>query len=69
VGLQAVDSLNGFTYIMSNFQHPGDWEKGLHDKVKEAVGPLIDADYKGRGAVAVDYIEGIPELGPVTMTA
>ena len=24
-GLQAVDDINGFTYIMSNFQHPGDW--------------------------------------------
>ena len=29
-GLQAVDDLNGWIYIMSNFQHPGDWEKGLH---------------------------------------
>jgi secreted PhoX family phosphatase len=24
-GLQVVENLNGFPYIMSNFQHPGDW--------------------------------------------
>ena len=26
-GLHAVDELNGWTYIMSNFQHAGDWIK------------------------------------------
>src|SRR3546814_20698266 len=25
-GLQAADDINGFTYIMSNFQHAADWE-------------------------------------------
>ena len=24
-GLHAVDEINGWTYIMSNFQHAGDW--------------------------------------------
>jgi hypothetical protein len=33
-GLHAVDKINGWTYIMSNFQHPGDWESPLHDVVK-----------------------------------
>ncbi len=59
-GLQAVDDLNGFAYVMSNFQHPGDWEKGLHDKVKDALAPLIDARYRRRRAAAVGYIEGLP---------
>ena len=63
-GLQAVDDLNGFAYVMSNYQHPGDWEKGLHDKVKDTLQPLIDARYRGRRSAAVGYIEGMPELGP-----
>ena len=25
-GLQGVDDVNGWMYVMSNFQHPGDWE-------------------------------------------
>ena len=58
-GLQAVDDLNGFTYIMSNFQHPGDWEK-LHDKVKDSLAPLIDKQYRNRRSAAVGYIYGLP---------
>lgn len=61
-GLQAVDDLNGFAYIMSNFQHAGDWEKGLHDKVKDALAPLIDKQYRNRRAAAVGYIAGVPPL-------
>jgi secreted PhoX family phosphatase len=38
-GLHAVDDINGWTYIMSNFQHVGDWENGLHDKVKSTLDP------------------------------
>lgn len=60
-GLQAVDDLNGFAYIMSNFQHPGDWEKGLHDKVKEALTPLMDQQYRHRRSSAVGYIQGLPQ--------
>ena len=59
-GLQAVDDLNGFAYIMSNFQHPGDWEKGLHDKVKDSLAPLIDRQYRNRRSAAVGYIHGLP---------
>jgi uncharacterized protein len=58
-GLQAVDDLNGFAYIMSNFQHPGDWEK-LHDKVKDSLAPLIDKQYRNRRSAAVGYIHGLP---------
>jgi len=60
-GLQAVDDINGFSYIMSNFQHPGDWEKGLHDKVKEALAPLVDEKYRSRRSAAVGYIQGLPQ--------
>lgn len=63
-GLQVADDVNGFTYIMSNFQHPGDWHPGLHDRIKAAVAPHIDARYRDRRAAAVGYIHGVPTVGP-----
>ncbi|TQX86743.1 MULTISPECIES: PhoX family protein [Rhizobium] len=54
-GLHAVDELNGWTYVMSNFQHPGDWEK-LHAKVKDSLDPLVRANYKDRFGAAVGYL-------------
>ena len=61
-GLHAVDELNGWTYIMSNFQHPGDWSSPLHDKVKDTLDPYIRANYKDRNGAAVGYLTGIPKL-------
>ena len=60
-GLHAVDDVNGFSYITSNFQHPGDWEAGLHDVVKPTLDPLVRANYNNRFSAAVGYItiEGI----------
>jgi len=55
-GLQAVDSINGWTYIMSNFQHPGDWESPLHDVVKPTLDPMIRANYNDRFGAAVGYV-------------
>ena len=56
--------INGFTYIMSNFQHAGDWESPLHDVVKPTLDPLIvRANYRNRYGAAVGYISGLPELG------
>ena len=55
-GLHAVDDINGFSYIMSNFQHPGDWEKGLHDVVKDVLQPFEDDNYNGRFSAAVGYL-------------
>jgi len=59
-GLHAVDDFNGWTYIMSNFQHPGDWEKGLHDKVQATLDPLVRANYKDRFGAAVGYLTAVP---------
>ncbi|UBM09400.1 PhoX family protein [Cupriavidus metallidurans] len=59
-GLHAVDEINGWTYIMSNFQHPGDWEAGLHDKVKAQLDPLVRANYKDRFGAAVGYLTATP---------
>jgi len=55
-GLQAVDEINGWTYIMSNFQHPGDWESPLHDVVKPTLDPLVRANYNDRFGAAVGYL-------------
>lgn len=55
-GLHAVDELNGWTYIMSNFQHPGDWLKPLHGKVQATLDPLVRANYKDRFGGGVGYL-------------
>ena len=56
-GLHAVDDINGWTYIMSNFQHPGDWG-GIHAGVKTTLEPLIRANYKDKFGAAVGYLTG-----------
>ncbi|TWI61110.1 hypothetical protein IP91_04697 [Pseudoduganella lurida] len=71
-GLHAVDDINGFAYIMSNFQHPGDWEVtrdaagnitgGLHKNVVATLDPLIRANYRDRYGAAVGYLTGMPTL-------
>ncbi len=58
-GLHAVDELNGWTYIMSNFQHAGDWLP-IHANVKAALDPLINANYKGKFGAAVGYLTATP---------
>ncbi|WP_293778855.1 alkaline phosphatase PhoX [uncultured Oxalicibacterium sp.] len=59
-GLHAVDSINGWTYIMSNFQHPGDWSDKLHGKVKAQLDPLIKANYGDRFSAAIGYLTAEP---------
>lgn len=61
-GLHAVDSLNGFTYVMCNFQHPGDWESPLHDIVRPRLDALVRANYRDRYGAAVGYLAGMPVL-------
>jgi secreted PhoX family phosphatase len=56
-GLHAVDELNGWTYIMSNFQHPGDWGS-IHNVVKSTLDPLVKANYKDKFGAAVGYLTG-----------
>ncbi|MEG0920193.1 MAG: DUF839 domain-containing protein [Comamonas sp.] len=59
-GLHAVDEINGWTYIMSNFQHAGDWGS-IHSVVKEQLDPLIKANYKNKFGAAVGYLTGAPQ--------
>lgn len=58
-GLHAVDELNGWTYIMSNFQHAGDWGS-IHNVVKATLDPLVKANYKDKFGAAVGYLTGEP---------
>ncbi len=58
-GLHAVDEINGWTYVMSNFQHAGDWG-GIHAKVKDTLQPLLDANYRNRFGAAVGYLTASP---------
>ncbi|MFO1421321.1 MAG: DUF839 domain-containing protein [Candidatus Competibacteraceae bacterium] len=56
-GLQAVENLNGFAYIMSNYQHPGDFSSNIDPALKARLEPLIN---KQKGEVG--YIGGLPRL-------
>ena len=58
-GLHAVDELHGWTYIMSNFQHAGDWT-AIHKHVKETLDPLIKANYKDKFGACVGYLTATP---------
>ena len=58
-GLHAVDEINGWTYIMSNFQHAGDWG-AIHSVVKDTLDPMIKANYKNKNGAAVGYLTGTP---------
>ena len=58
-GLHAVDELNGWTYIMSNFQHAGDW-LSIHNNIKSTLDPLVKANYKDKFGAAVGYLTAEP---------
>ena len=61
-GLQAVDNLNGFAYVMSNFQHPGDYIGSMDTTLKSNVDPLIDAMWANKKKAGIGYISGIPAV-------
>jgi secreted PhoX family phosphatase len=60
-GLQAVDNLNGFAYIMSNVQHPGGEDDLSYYKSKIPDFDAFRAGIDQRGTVG--YIGGLPALG------
>lgn len=55
-GLQAADDINGFTYVMSNFQHAGD---GIPAALESTLRPLINANYNNGYSAAVGYLTGL----------
>lgn len=63
VCLQAVDNLNGFTYVMSGFQHPGDWTFGsVTNPALTGLEDAIKSNWGDKKKAAVGYISGIPTL-------
>jgi secreted PhoX family phosphatase len=64
-GLQVLDDMNGYAYIMSNYQHAGDFTSSTSSDIKDglskpgcdATGTCIDP-YKA----AIGYIGGLPAL-------
>ena len=56
IGLRVVNDLNGWTDIMSNFQHAGDWIPALHGKAQAALKPMTRVNYKDRFSAAVGYL-------------
>ena len=61
-GLQAVDNLNGFAYVMSNFQHPGEYIGSMDATLKAEVDPLINSMWANKKKAGIGYISGIPAL-------
>ena len=69
VGLQAVDNLNGFAYVMSGFQHAGDLSYSSTSGAGTLNGKTVPADLMSAiisnwGGInkksAVGYISGLP---------
>ncbi len=56
-GLQAVEDANGYAYVMSNYQHAGDFTGTTSQVLKDELGPLINK-YKA----GVGYLGGLPAL-------
>ena len=59
-GLQAVDDLNGFAYVMSNFQHPGEYIGSMDATLKGNVDPLINSQWANKKKAGIGYLSGIP---------
>ena len=72
-GLHAVDNVNGWTYIMSNFQHAGDeWERfykvdsktgvrtGLSENDQKLLADAINKNYNNGYSASVGYITADP---------
>lgn len=53
-GLQAVDDYNGSAYVMSNFQHPGEF--GSTDPDWAKVSALINSKWNNRLKTAIGYL-------------
>lgn len=59
-GLQAVDDLNGFAYVMANFQHAGEYIGSMDATLKGQVDPIVNARWLNKRKAAVGYLSGIP---------
>jgi hypothetical protein len=69
--LQAVDNLNGFAYLMTAFQHAGDWSYNTTTGTGTLNGKTVPAELMSAissnwGGInqksAVGYLSGLPVL-------
>ena len=44
-GLQVLDNLNGYAYVMTNYQHAGEWIKSMPEEEKERLIELAKKEY------------------------
>jgi uncharacterized protein len=56
-GLQFVENLNGFSYVMTNFQHQGDYSSNFDATTKTRIDAQID-----KKKAAIGYLSGLPTL-------
>jgi len=56
-GLQVIDDLNGYGYIMSNAQHIGDYTKTTPKEIKEVLDKVLD-----KQQAPIGYIGGFPGI-------
>jgi len=56
-GLQMIENLNGYAYLMSNAQHLGDFSSNINADLKARISSKIDP-YKS----PIGYLSGIPAL-------
>lgn len=56
-GLQAIDGIGRYAYIMSNYQHAGEFSSNIDATLKGQLAPLID-----KSKAAVGYLSGLPAL-------
>lgn len=63
-GLFAADNLNGFSYIMSNFQHPGDEldTKSITAVDKDELKAAMEREIGINKTGGIGYISGLPSL-------
>jgi hypothetical protein len=68
-GLQAVDDINGFAYLMTGFQHAGDWSYNTTTGTGSLNGKTVSAEQMTAiknqwGGInqksAVGYVSGLP---------
>ena len=57
-GLHGVDDLNGWTYILSSFQHAGEYTSATTQAVKDAVDAGIKQNYRNKLSASVGYVTG-----------
>jgi hypothetical protein len=60
VCLEPVDNLNGFAYLVSGFQHPGDW---TFTAGQAALETAINTNWGNKKKAAIGYLSGIPKIG------